>query len=593
MLFGNLFTKTCTLVRFRINFRRSFLRNLSRTLSVCIAFFLFTQCVRPVYNPEIAFSKAWWETEILECVLSGRCLDSTPPLLSVTNLPSSHEGILESGFIVGTASDDLLLTQVLVSLDGGAYQPAQGAQAWRFIVPSSWKSGSLHTISVKSVDFSGNSSQILNFSVRKGKNKDINGDGIADVAITSSFFSTTKNGEISVFYGIGLGGYNPTNRTMAQTTITGSASSSFGYVLSLGDVNADGYSDLVAGASYEYGGNVGKVYVFYSKGPTGIVATTDANADVVLTNAAADQLGYALSLGDVNGDGITDIAASGYIGSGTVRIYAGSSSGVNTTPITSITGPGSNFGSALELGDLNGDGFCDLIVDANTYSGGAGRIYIFHSTGPAGITTTNTASGVALTLTGEAASNNFGMSLQSNDINRDGFEDLTVGAPGYLGNQGAAYVFYGSPTGITAATPTSATPKLTGSTAENFGGFLALGDVNGDGYLDFLSSSSSFAGSMGKISIYHFSGAVISGTPNTVILGEIGGDVYGTAGFSDLNGDGFADLISAAQSNTAGAGKGYIHLSPGGTGITASSPTSGNFIITSSANSAFGSMLTR
>lgn len=592
MLFGNLFTKTFCYVGFRINFRRGFVRILIRLFALGFVSLFFFQCVKPVYNPEIAFSKAWWETEILECILSGRCTDATPPLVVVNNLPSAHEGILESGFIVGTASDDLLLTQVLVSVDGGIFQPAQGTQAWRFIVPSSWKQGSLHTINVKSVDFAGNSSQVLNFSIRKGKNKDVNGDGLADVAVTASFFST-KIGEISIFYGIGVGSYNPTTRAMAQTTVVGGAGSSFGYAFDLGDVNADGYADLVSGASYEYGGNVGKVYVFYSKGQNGIAAASYTDADVVLTNSAADQLGYSVSLGDVNGDGITDIAASGYIGSGTVRIYAGSASGVNTTPITSITGPGSNFGASLTLGDLNGDGFYDLIVDANTFSTNAGRIYIFHSTGPAGITTTSTASGVALMLTGEAASNNFGINLLSDDINRDGFGDLLVGAPGYAGNQGAAYVFYGSLTGITAGTPTAATPKLTGSTAEGFGGAFSIGDVNGDGKADIAVGSTSFSGSMGKLSIYHFSGTQISGTPATVILGEAAGDTYGISGFSDLNGDGFADLIAAAQANASSSGKAYVYRSPGATGITISTPTSANFMITSTVNSLFGAILNR
>ncbi|RHX89374.1 FG-GAP-like repeat-containing protein [Leptospira stimsonii] len=547
-------------------------------------------CVKPIFNPEITFSRAWTETEILKCLLSGSCLGQTQPTLKVANLSSSRNSILESGFIVGTANDDL--SSIEVSLDAGPFLPATGTVQWRYLIPSSWKAGSFHSIQVRSRDFSGNPSGILNYGMWKGKNKDVNGDGFPDIAIGASLFSTTRNGDIYLYYGLGMGGFNPTNATMANVIITGDAAASFGYALQLGDVNGDGFADLVAGGSFEYGGANGKVYIFYSNGTSGIFASSFANANLVLNAGASTTLGYSLSLGDVNGDGITDIATSGYVGSGIAQIYHGGTGGVSPAPNTSIVGPGTNFGSAIRLGDLNGDGFSDLIVNGNTYSASSGRLWIFHS-GPGGITATNTAT-PTLTLTGASPNDTFGISMETGDINGDGFEDLIAASPGYSGSNGRVYTFHGSSSGLTAVSVSGANQTLTaGTAAESFGGSLALGDVNGDGFSDLAVSATNFNAGLGKTVVFHSTGTTISGATSTIIEGESPGDTFGVGAFGDWNADGFADWIAGAAGNTTSSGRAYLFYSQGASGLDVSLAASANLAISGPTNSLFGSTFSR
>ncbi|RHX93260.1 hypothetical protein DLM76_14310 [Leptospira yasudae] len=548
-------------------------------VSAVLASALLNCAAEGVYNPEISFSTAWWETQILKCVLSGACTDQTPPTLVVGNLSSSHNSILESGFIVGTASDDLLLSRIEVSVDSGPFLPAVGTNTWQYQIPSQWRSGSSHSVQVRSFDFAGNVSPTLNFSFKKGNNKDVNGDGFPDLAATASLFSTTKNGEIYLFYGLGSGTAALNSTSMANVTITGDTTSSFGYALQLGDLNGDGYADLAAGGSFEYGSGTGQLYVFYSTGKNGIVASSFASANLTINAGPSTLLGYSLSLGDVNGDGFTDIAASGYLGAGRALIYYGGAAGVSSIPATTITGPGSNFGSAVRLGDLNGDGFADMIVNGNTYSASAGRLWIFHSTGSAGITAVDT-SAPTLTLTGISASDSFGISMTTGDINADGYEDLIAASPGHSGNLGRVYVFHGGTTGISAASPATANQTLTGAIAgERFGTDVVLGDVNGDGFLDLATGAILFNTSMGRLHLFHFSGGTISATASTLITGEAINDQFGTSTFLDCNGDGFSDLVVGAQGNTNAAGRAYLFRSPGSGGLTVSLATSANIAI--------------
>ncbi|MBM9578124.1 FG-GAP repeat protein [Leptospira sp. 201903070] len=547
-------------------------------LCVVIVSAWLTGCVHPIFNPEIAYSNAWWETEILKCILSGVCLDRTPPTVTVGNLTASQNSILESGFIVGSANDDLLLSRIEISLDSGPFLPAVGTLAWRYQIPSSIKGRGLHSVQVRSVDFSGNFSEILNFTFRKGNNKDINGDGFPDIAIVASLFTTTRNGDIYLYYGIGMNSFNPVNTAMANVVILGDTAASFGYALQLGDINGDGYADLVAGGSFEYGGANGKVYVFQSQGTNGILASSFSNANFTLDAGPSTTLGYSLSLGDVNGDGFLDIAASGYPGAGLAQIYHGGINGVSPIPNTSIIGPGSNFGSAVRLGDLNGDGFSDLIVNGNTFNASAGQLWIFHS-GPGGISAIDTSS-PTLTLAGVSSNDSFGISMQTGDVNNDGYEDLIVASTGYSGNTGRVYTFHGSPVGISAVSPAGANQTLTGATAaESFGNGLSLGDVNGDGFLDLAVGATNFSAGLGKTVMFHSTGTSISATQSATILGETAGDGFGIGAFADFNGDGYVDWIAGAAGNTNNAGRAYLFYSPGASGLLISLAANANLAI--------------
>ena len=139
----------------------------------------------------------------------------------------------------------------------------------------------------------------------------------------------------------GSGGYNP--EAIQEKFFTGQAADDyFGYSVSTaGDVNGDGYSDVIVGAYFNDAGgsNAGRTYIYYGG------SIFNNIADVTLTGAAAgDYFGHSVSTaGDVNGDGYSDVIVGAYgndaaeINAGRAYIYFGGASMNNTADVT-LTG---------------------------------------------------------------------------------------------------------------------------------------------------------------------------------------------------------------------------------------------------------------
>ncbi|WP_232224584.1 beta strand repeat-containing protein [Leptospira fainei] len=559
----------------------------------------FSNCAIRTYNPGIPFSQAWLDTEFLSCALHNGCLNS----ITISNLSNTGNSVIETGFLVGTAFDNNSLSSVEVSLDGGAFLPATGTTSWAYRLPTgtnTWKMGSSHTISVRSKNSTGLISAVVSTSVRQGKNRDINGDGYPDLAVGAPSASSSA-GQIFLFYSSGSGGIQASNLAAANASILGTASSTFGNFLDLGDVNGDGYADLAAAAT-TYSANTGQVYVFHSSGSSGISASTVGNANTTITGIASSQLGYVLGLGDINGDGYTDLATGAYMygshagqayvfhSTGSAGITASSYSGANTT----ITGPGSsNFAASLAVGDVNGDGYSDLAIGGNYYNTSTGNIWIFHSSGSGGITASSYSS-ANTNIPGETVYNDFGLPLAFGDVNGDGYADLASGANRYNNTfTGKIYVFQSTGSGgITASAAGSASTMITGQTSgDTFGGSISFGDINGDGYADLAVGATGYTSSTGRAYIFPSTGSAgLTTIASITIDGEATGNAFSSyLAFSDFNGDGYSDLAAGANSYSGNVGRAYVFLSSGKSGTTASLASAANTIISGAAGSTFGS----
>jgi hypothetical protein len=330
------------------------------------------------------------------------------------------------------------------------------------------------------------------------------------------------------------------------------------------DFNGDGAADVLVGA-IGGGGGAGRAYV-YQSGPVGLPKVPS----VILTGVepGADFGGSLASAGDVNGDGFADlvVGAIGAAGTGQVYLYLGGPTGLNTSPATTITGGDgftANFGcSVASAGDVNGDGYADVLVGAYSASNGTGRAYLYWG-GAAGLSTSP-----AVTLNGLSGGGQFGWSVASaGDTNGDGFADVVIGAPGAVNFTGRVYVYLGSAAGLG---PSPSTALFSIETATGyFGSAVAgAGDVNGDGYADVAIG----APNRGSPRAYVFWGSAAGLQPVPVtrlVPGDTTGSTFGAsvAIGGDVNGDGFADVVIGDPSYGA-FGVAYFYLG-GSSGIGA------------------------
>jgi len=436
---------------------------------------------------------------------------------------------------------------------------------------------------------------------------DVNGDGMADAIIGAFRANGLDNrhkfaGRVYVVFG-------PANvygtvdlASQADVVIYGADPYDYaGSAVASGDVNGDGYDDIIIAAEWADGPDnrpveCGEVYVVF--GSASIAGRIDlkTQANIVMYGPdIRDQIGTSLTVGRVNQDEFEDIIigaewADG-LGTGHRRedageVYAvlGRSSFPSTMELYGeadliIYGQekGDHVGDSVAVGDLNRDGHGDIAIGAlwadgpNNTRPQAGEAYVVLSSENFGSRMRDLRTDADLTVYGADEQDRAGAPVFSADVNGDGYDDLLIGASyangPYNGRAwaGEVHVILGS-NSIGAANLKSldlrkqADLTIYGAdTGDRAGTSLASGDVNGDGYPDILIGASFASGpdnsqsKAGEVSVV-LGPATIGGTMDLgtadalTICGTAAGDQAGVAVASgDINEDGYDDIIMGAN----------------------------------------------
>ncbi len=379
-----------------------------------------------------------------------------------------------------------------------------------------------------------------------------------------------------------------------------------------GDVNGDGFADLIVGAPFADaapGDDSGAAYVIFGKAsgfdsPIDVSQLNGANGGFPLYGANGRSFGHSVdAAGDLNGDGFGDVIVSESFGSAYVVFGAESFVEFRYPEPSALDGrdgfrlTGLSYGiTVAAAGDVNGDGLDDVVIGSRTAAFGAGVSYVLYGNPTpfpvadksAAINLADMDAATGFRILGEAGGDYAGNSVSAaGDLNGDGFGDLIIGASSVdtnAQNAGTSYVVFGGPSGATTINLGSLDARagfhMAGSIGNERSGASvhAAGDVNGDGMDDLIIGGNADADGLGLGAyvlygssdfgtLFFVNGVELSsldGTNGVRIEGNVGEALFtpwSVSAAGDVNADGIDDLIvgsRGAGANAYGAGASYV-----------------------------------
>jgi len=451
--------------------------------------------------------------------------------------------------------------------------------------------------------------RIYKFVNERNPECDFNGDGFGDVAVGvpgESFGGVNSAGIVMEFPGSAGGLDVVAGGTFRQGSggVGGAAETqdNFGEVLACGNFNGDDYGDLAIGVPGDNGPAVNVLYGG-AGGLTGAGSDywTPANLGVGVAGPG-EQFGAALAAGDVNRDGYDELvigdpldAAPGSAAAGSFTLVFGSSSGLtpdgarlvhqDSQGIRDTAQANDRFGESLAVGDIDGDGFGDVVVGvpgesvAGQDNAGAVAVVFGKASGLAkrDLLVDRADAGIKRAANADAR---FGAAVTAGSLDNDGFDDLAIGVA-RPGEAGEVHVIYGNRAGPGKrdAVYRQGSGGISGARepGDQFGLVLAAADTNGDGFDELAIGAPGedhsgvadgglvgvIPGSVGGLDASGYK-AWHQGKPG--IKGAVASaDLFGAAlRYVDVRGDGRLDLVIGSPRVGAGGTASLIPGKPGG-----------------------------
>jgi hypothetical protein len=312
---------------------------------------------------------------------------------------------------------------------------------------------------------------------------------------------------------------------------TGSVSNQYlgKYVAGIGDYNRDGKPDVAVASMVPSSFQIAQTGIWY------VTANTDTLPNKIY-------FGQNMKQGDINGDGYRDLIivksppdASGE-GVDTVQIYFGNTAGVDSIPGRVLLGENRYdfFGYSEAIGDINGDGINDLVVTTGIPEQGRGKVYVYFGRNPFPLSPD-------VTFIGDTARAGLSGPCGIGDINDDGVADLVVAGqqrfPASGDNFDYINIYYGS-----AQFDTIRDFRINGIRGQAFGGGLAVMDANGDGKKDIVWAYKDSTRAR-TVRIY-YGRSQLSTTPDFILPQPSFAPNFGSAiaNAGDMDGDGYGDI---------------------------------------------------